>query len=235
MISLTRMSVSLYLVLSTLALAQDAVKKEDSELGFAIMGAIVQKDTTDNVALIKEDSGTVLAVKKDFIIMDKYKVVAVNEHNLELIDRQSKHYTVYHGKFFDEHKQTVASGGKSEALSDKYQEEGFERNGGKINVSASFRDKLVNADLAKVLMQATAEPNMENGVINGFKMSQIDEGSIFAKAGLNNGDIVTSINGSELNNIANSIALLKSLKGTDHIDVDIKRNGSVQKVSIDIR
>ena len=50
------------------------VKSDGSDVGITIMGAIVQKNFDDNVALIKEQSGTVRAVKRDHVIMDKFKV-----------------------------------------------------------------------------------------------------------------------------------------------------------------
>jgi type II secretion system protein C len=226
---------TLCLSLTAVSRANDVVKKEDSELGFAIVGAIVQKTSANNVALIKEDSGSVKAVKKDFIIMDKYKVIAVSENSIEAIDRNGQRYFVYHGKFMEDSAAKTAANQKMNLAPDRYQEDGFERKGGKIAVSASYRDKMVKDDLAKVLMQATAEPYLENGAIAGFRMSQIDEGSIYSKAGLQDGDVITSINGSELNNVAASISLLRSLKGADHIDIDLKRGGQTQKVTIDVR
>lgn len=210
------------------------IKKEDTEMGFAIVGAIVQKNSDDNVALIKEDSGAVKAVKKDFIIMDKYKVLAVFQNSIHTIDRSGSMYLVYHGKFTEDGVKRPPSVNRSKN-NDNYREDGFERNGGTIKLSSTYRDKLVKDDLGKILMQATAEPYMENGAIAGFKMTQIDEGSIYSKAGLQDGDIVTSINGTELNNVSASISLLKSLKGAEHIDIDLKRNGQIQKVTIDIR
>ena len=231
----THILILLCLSLTSVSRASDAIKKEDSELGFAIVGAIVQKHSTDNVALIKEESGAVKAVKKDFIIMEKYKVITVSEKSIEAIDRSGNRYLVYHGKFMEDSTAKNVANQTMNLPSDRYKEEGFERRGGKINVSALYRDKMVKDDLAKVLMQATAEPYLENGNIAGFRMTQIDEGSIYAKAGLQDGDVITNINGSELSNVAASIALLRSLKGADHIDIDLKRGGQSQKVTIDVR
>jgi len=234
MIWLARPALVTLLVTSTMVGAQEPVKTNGADIGIAIMGTIVNKSTEDSVALIKEDSGTVKAVKRDHVIGDKYKVVAVTAQYMELITRDSKRFFVYPDKFAD----LVASKGTGPQLggpSDSYKEEGFERNKGKITMSGLYRDKLVKEDLAKVLMQATAEPYLENGQIAGFKMSQIDEGSIYEKAGVRNGDIITGINGQELNSVAGSIALMRSLKGADHLDIDVKRDGIVQKITVDVR
>ena len=93
----------------------------------------------------------------------------------------------------------------------------------------------VKTDLAKVLMQATAEPYLEGGQIVGFKMSQIDADSSYDKAGLRDEDVVTAINGQELNSVGGSIALLKSLKGTDELDITIRRGGDTLDFNISVQ
>ncbi|MEZ4741781.1 MAG: hypothetical protein R3B45_04935 [Bdellovibrionota bacterium] len=64
--------------------------------------------------------------------------------------------------------------------------------------------------MAKILMQATAQPYMKDGVVKGFQLSQIDPDSIFDKGGFRDLDVVTAINGIELNSAAGAISLLKS-------------------------
>ncbi|MEN9835334.1 MAG: hypothetical protein RL011_1527, partial [Pseudomonadota bacterium] len=92
----------------------ELVKKEDAELGFAIVGAIVQKNSEGNVALIKEDSGAVKAVKKDFVILDKYKVLAVFQNSIHAIDRGGNTYLIYHGKFMDDGAKTASQSSRAQ-------------------------------------------------------------------------------------------------------------------------
>ena len=61
-------------------------------------------------------------------------------------------------------------------------------------------------------MQATAEPYFQNGQIMGFKLSQIDADSIYDKSGVRDSDVITAINGNQLNNVSAAIKLLHSLK-----------------------
>jgi type II secretion system protein C len=224
---------------SPFAIAQEPTKTDGSDLGITIMGSIVQKLSEDNVALIKEGSGTVKAVKKDHVISDKYKVVAVHPQYIEIVTRDAKRYIVYQDKFagnFTPNKSEAGPGPSlAGAAAEYFKEDGFERAKDKITMTGMYRDKLVKEDMAKVLMQATAEPYMENGQIIGFKISQIDEGSIYSKAGLQNNDIVTNINGQDLNSIAASIKLLQSLKGSDHVEVVVRRDGSPVNFSISVK
>jgi type II secretory pathway component PulC len=226
--------VLLTLMTASSALSQDAVNTNGADIGISIMGAIIQKNEADNVALIKESSGVVKAVKKDHVILEKYKVLAVTTKYIEVITRDAKRYFVYQDKFGVELASQKKDQTTAAAVSDVFREDGFERNKGKITMTAMYRDKLVKEDLAKVLMQATAEPFIENGAIVGFLLSQIDEGSIYQKAGCLDGDIITAINGQELNSVAGAIALLRSLKGADNVDVDVRRGGSSQKITVSV-
>lgn len=214
-------------------IAEEVTKSDGSNIGIVIMGSIIQKDGQGNVALIKEESGSVKAVKVDHVIMNKFKVINVTAQYIEVVTRDSKRYLIYQdkfaGNFSPRHSQAPTLVGH-----DGFKEDGFERTKDKIVMTAMYRDKLVQQDLAKVLMQATAEPYLENGNIAGFKMSQIDENSIYQKAGLRDGDIVTGINGTELNSVAGSITLLKSLKTADNLEVEIRREGVPMKFTISV-
>lgn len=232
----TRALLNLLLIAAPVSAAEEPVKSDGSDLGITIMGSIVQKTSDDNVALIKEQSGTVKAVKKDYVIADKYKVVAVYPDHIEIVTREAKRYLVYSDKFTGSFQPKKSEGGPSlSGVPDQYSEEGFERVKGKIAMTGAYRDKLVKEDLAKVLMQATAEPHLENGQIAGFKMSQIDEGSIYSKAGVANGDIITSINGQELNSVAGTITLLQTLKNADSVEVEVRRGSETVKISAEVK
>lgn len=214
-----------------------ARKTDGADIGVTIMGSIVQKAADSNVALIKEKSGSVRAVKPGHIIANTYKVIDIHEKYMVVITRSAEQILVYQDKFATEFSGGTPVStytGPNLALQETYKEDGFERRKGQVSMSASFRDKIVKQDLAKVLMQATAEPHMENGQIAGFKLSQIDADSIFAKGGLMDEDIITAINGTKLNSVAGAIALLRSLKEADSIEVEMLRGGSPSKISLNV-
>ncbi len=223
------------ILFATITIASEPISTDGSKIGITIMGAIVQADTDNNVALIKEESGKVHAIKKNHVVSNKYKVINITEKYIELITKDAKRYLVYQNKFANEFASfNKTQNGPQLDANDIYREDGFERNKGQITMTGMYRDNLVKQDLAKVLMQATAEPYMEGGSVIGFKLSQIDDGSIYSKSGLQNGDIVTGINNHALNSVAGSIALLRSLKNTERIDMEIRRSGSTMNMSISV-
>ena len=204
------------------------------DIGVVIVGTIANKNQDSNVALVKEiKSGRVHAVKKNYYLLKDYVVKEVHAKFM-VLTRGTKEFLVYQNKFAGEFTKSVASSIGPSISGDQYSEEGFERNGNQIKVSASYRDKLVNDDLSKILMQATAIPKIENGQIVGFSILQIDAGSIYDKAGLKNEDVVTAINGVKLNNVSGAIKLLQSLKGSNGVAIDLKRNGVEQRVELSV-
>ena len=213
------------------------IRVEAADLGFVIVGTIVQPAGEDSVALLKHKSGTVQAVKRDVIIDGRYKVLAVYTTALELLSKDQKRYLAFRDKFEaalptrDTTQSTVPS---APTEGEVFKEDGFERNKGRIMMTALYRDKLLKDDLARILMQATAEPYLEGNAIVGFKITQIDAGSIYAKSGIQNDDIVTAVNGTELTTVAGTVSLLQSLRGATHVELDVRRAGTSQHLTIDV-
>ena len=224
-------------ILQAQVILQKAKPVDGNTLGFLIMGTIAQKTPDNNVALVKiTGSGEVTAVKIGYIIDKKYKVTDVSEKYIRVITRQSEHYLVYLDKFAGEFRRSATSApGPAVNPNGKYREDGFERDNGKVSMTSAYREQIVSKDLSKILMQATAEPVMSGGVIVGFRLYQIDQDSIFAKGGLHDEDIITSLNGLKLNSVAGAINTLKGLKDASSIEIDLLRNGAPSSISIDVK
>ena len=201
------------------------------------MGTIAQKTPDNNVALIKIiSSGEVTAVKAKYIIDGKYKVTDVSEKYIRVITKQSEHYLVYLEKFAGEFRDSdVRAPGPAVNPDGFYKEDGFERANNRVSMTSAYRDRIVQHDLSKILMQATAEPVVSNGLILGFKLYQIDSDSIFAKGGLHDEDIITALNGLKLSSVAGAIATLKSLKEASTIEIELIRGGVSRTISINVK
>jgi type II secretion system protein C len=228
---------ALALPLNGQVLLQKAKPVDGNTLGFLIMGTIAQKTPDNNVALVKVlSSGQVTAVKINHIIDTKYKVTDVSEKYIRVITRDAKHYLVYLEKFAGEFRSSPSDQrGPAVNPNGNYKEDGFERSNGKVTMTSTYRDKIANHDLSKILMQATAEPVVQSGLIVGFRLYQIDEDSIFTKGGLRDDDIITSLNGLKLNSVAGAISTLKSLKDTSSIEVELLRGGEPTSISISVK
>ncbi|MCX6112831.1 MAG: hypothetical protein NTY22_06075, partial [Proteobacteria bacterium] len=83
--------------------------------------------------------------------------------------------------------------------------------------------------------QARAVPNFENGAINGFKLFDIQPGSIYQKLGALNGDIIKSVNGVDIKDPASAMGLFQKIQTTSKLDFVINRNGENKNFSVEIR
>lgn len=210
----------------------EGIKRTDgADIGITIMGTIVQRKAENNVALIKEvQSGKVRAVKPTYTILDKYTVEVISGKYM-IVSDQGEKLLVYQDKFAGEFikgqavSATSTLGNYSGEAPEFFKEDGFERQSNTITMTGSYRDK-ISQDMANVLMQATAEPQVENGQIIGFKLSQIDAGSVYWKGGLKDDDIITEINGQKLDSVARAIGTLKAIKQESSIEVHVIRKGA---------
>jgi type II secretion system protein C len=116
-----------------------------------------------------------------------------------------------------------------------FKEEGFERKGNEITMAQNYKQKLLSTDITKVLQDAKATPNMVGGELKGFSLTRIRKDSIYEKAGLQNNDIVEEVNGVPLNDAAQAIKLLQSLRNENRIDVRINRGGSIMTVTLNVQ
>jgi type II secretory pathway component PulC len=214
---------------------QNVKKSSGSDVGIMIMGSIANTDAAKTVVLIKEQkSGKVRAVKKGFLVAGEFKVLEATAKYLLLEKKTGEKQLVYQSSFAREFAGSNSGPATASSDLDYYSEDGFERKAGKIRMTASFKENLINNDLSKVLMQASAIPHYVDGQIKGFQLLQIDKGSIFDNAGFKDNDVITSINGSALNNVSATIKLLHSLKAENHIEVEYDRNGQVSTATVEI-
>ena len=109
---------------------------------------------------------------------------------------------------------------------------GYEVQGDTVKIEKSYKEHILNNELNKVLMQAAAVPFYEAGTLRGFQLLEIDPESIYDKFGFQNGDVVTKINGHQLNDVRATIRLLTSLKQVDNVDLTLMRSGAERNVRL---
>lgn len=105
---------------------------------------------------------------------------------------------------------------------------------GKVKVTQAYKDHLLKHELSKVLMQAAAVPYFQNGSLEGFKLVDIDAGSIYDQVGLKDGDVVTEINGQRLTDVGRAIKILQSMRDETNAEIKILRGGSEASIEINV-
>lgn len=90
-------------------------------------------------------------------------------------------------------------------------------------------------NLPKLLTKARIIPNFSDGKPNGFKIFSIKSGSLYAKIGLQNGDIIQQINGVAMKDPQNFMRVFQQLKDESNITIDLVRNNRRETFGYEIR
>ncbi|MCC6995406.1 MAG: PDZ domain-containing protein [Deltaproteobacteria bacterium] len=94
-----------------------------------------------------------------------------------------------------------------------------------LEVSRTELDRLLS-DPTTVARSARIVPSMKNGFPNGIKLYAVRPNSIYAAAGLQNGDTITSVNGDALTSADSALAIYTKLKTASKVRVQITRRGA---------
>ena len=78
--------------------------------------------------------------------------------------------------------------------------------------------------MSQLFTQIRAVPHFEGGQSTGFRLFAIRQNSLFDNIGLRNGDIIQSINGTQINDPSRALALLQDLRSAQQLNVQVLRN-----------
>jgi general secretion pathway protein C len=103
--------------------------------------------------------------------------------------------------------------------------QGIRRLGGNRYVVARATVDSNLQNMAQLFTQIRAVPNLQDGRSTGFKLSDIEPGSIFQAIGLHDGDILTDVNGENVSDPTRAIQLLGQLRQSPSISLEVMRDG----------
>lgn len=101
-------------------------------------------------------------------------------------------------------------------------------------VSRSMIDKELQ-DMAKLQREARVVPHFKDNQYQGFKLVGVRPGSLYRSLGIRSGDIITSVNGTRIDNPGKALELFEQLKKSSNISVDIERRGQPRTLSYTIQ
>jgi membrane-associated protease RseP (regulator of RpoE activity) len=90
------------------------------------------------------------------------------------------------------------------------------------------------SNLNTIATQARIVPSFQDGKANGFKLFSIRPGSLYAKIGIKNGDVIQRINGYEITSPDKALEIYSKLKDSKNVTVDLLRRGKPQSLEYGI-
>jgi len=97
---------------------------------------------------------------------------------------------------------------------------------------AEINNALTN--LSDLATKARIVPSFKNGVANGFKLFSIVPDSLYAKIGVQNGDVIRRINGYEMNSPDKALEIYQKLRDASRIEIEIERRGETLRKTYSI-
>lgn len=104
---------------------------------------------------------------------------------------------------------------------------------GKVQIDQREIESALN-NINQLFTEIRAVPNWENGKVNGMKVLSIKPGSVFAKLGLKRGDILSRINGIELD-VKQGFDTFTKLKDQKAFTLDLVRGGKTETIEYEVR
>jgi general secretion pathway protein C len=80
-------------------------------------------------------------------------------------------------------------------------------------------------NLSQIFTQIRAVPNIQNGRTNGFALSEIEPGSVFDEMGLEEGDVLRTVNGQTITDPTQAMQMMTTLRNATQISIQVLRDG----------
>ena len=116
-------------------------------------------------------------------------------------------------------------------ISSKKSKGSFSQN---ITIKRSQIDKAVK-NVNDLMKQVRIRPHFSNGKPNGLNLSGIRPGSIFSEMGLKSGDIITGVNGKNIESVDDALKFYESLKSSSNVQLQLKRKGRQKTINYNIK
>lgn len=98
------------------------------------------------------------------------------------------------------------------------------------------RDQIESAinNVNNLMRQAKIRPHFKDGKPDGLTLTRVRPNSIFTKLGLRSGDIITGVDGQDIQSVDDALRFYQSLKSGANVKVQIRRRGQQQNIEYQI-
>jgi len=90
-------------------------------------------------------------------------------------------------------------------------------------------------EIPRILAEAAVAPVMEEGRVVGVQITRMPEGTLLSDAGLRTGDVLTRINGTDIDGMATLIGLWPRLQSATELRATVLRNGQPFSLVVSLR
>jgi len=199
-----------------------------SELNIKLVNTLVLQDSVKSIAAVQiRNAKDVLNLREGEKIKDMAQIGKIDRQKMVFknlktgnceyianIDKNLKKMTPL----------SILSPSKGKKLLKKG-DPAIKNNNNIYNIKKDEREKMLS-NISEVLTQARAIQITNPDGSLSFKITEIVPNSIYAKLGIENDDIVNSVNGKKITNVNELMTLFGNIRQIDHFELGILRNGA---------
>lgn len=206
----------------------DKVPCSDSEgkLPFDLIGILYTGNPKTNLVTFKDQRVETADVYKEgqtIIEYDTYEVYKITSPSTVQLREQNK-------------KICLATGTQGKAVATKNQSENnSQSNEQSYDLDSDYVSEQIGPGFSKILNSARLIPETSGGKTIGFKIYGITSGSLFDKINLENGDVITGVNGIDLEDPSQGFKIYEALQDETNITLQIKRAGGQMTKKVTVR
>ena len=203
-----------------------------SSLPFSLVGILVMVDEKQSIAtlLSKSNSGIVHPVRIQDEVPNEFRVTQITSEKVFIVNLRTNS---------NEYFQLPKSQGTAPVITPT-----MSTGAPNVQRSGSNRFTIPRAEIEKqmaninqILTQARAIPYMKNGKPGGFRLIQIQPGSIYETLGFKNNDVITAVNGEPIRDMADApkvFEYMQNLGDITNMEITIERGDQPQTNFYDI-
>lgn len=98
-----------------------------------------------------------------------------------------------------------------------------------INIKRSLINDSMK-DINNLMKQARVRPHFTAGKADGILLYGIKQSSMFKEMGIQNGDIIMGVDGTDIRSVEDAIGLYDTLKNSSEVKMQIKRRGKTKEL-----
>ncbi|MDH5467442.1 MAG: hypothetical protein OEY25_08490 [Candidatus Aminicenantes bacterium] len=200
-----------------------------------LVGVILSKNTSSSIAILKnEQTGQTVMLYPGEKIMDLTLSQVVENH--VVFKRGTQTFKIYLGRGrmtqTQEPPPEMPPAQVSPPEPEREPEEGEEAEGRVISLEFDRADmeKRIEAEMPLIMKEARFVPNMEDGIVSGFRIINLPSQSVISRVGIRKNDIIKKINNVELNSVEGLFDLYMRFKDESRFEVTIERNGRIFRI-----
>ncbi len=202
-----------------------------TSLPLNLIGTVVLKDELKSIASIEDKSANMIfPVRAEDTVQGKIRITKIEHLRVTFVNLSTGH--LEYVEILDDFPQLNVTGPARAAP--KTMDGITQTSENKFEIEKSVIEKGLT-NISQVLQSARAVPNFENGMANGYRIVDIDAGSLFETMGIKKNDVISGINGEPLNDPGKAFQLFNEIRNVQHLELNVIRNGRKTVMSYDVR